>query len=103
MIEPDEGLYRINLDTGNKGGMICCEYADSVSMSHLQQQLQQQQAFSATIRCLQHPVTHPHRCYPLIVFIGLPLVTNHAEIITPQKEIIFKIFFVMSVSRLAAT
>jgi len=56
------GRDRINSDTGNKGGMICCQYADSVSMSHLQQQQQQQQqqeqAFSASV-CHQHPAAHP--------------------------------------------
>jgi len=35
------GRDRINSDTGNKGWMICIEYASSLSMSHLQLLLQQ--------------------------------------------------------------
>ena len=43
------GRAWINSDTGNKDGMICFEYASSVSMSHLQQQQQQQLAFCASL------------------------------------------------------
>ena len=61
------GRDRINSDAGNKGGMICIEYASSVSMSHLQLATAARLASSASIgavsiRLLPHP--RPREWYP---------------------------------------